>query len=248
MNSRESVNLVENFDGKMGFDKDPRCGNCHSKGDDDNPLLFCIRCQIGRYCSKECQIEDFSRHRSPCRKVAELRNLLPKLEENFKDFDLYELVIGQDDLNQDLSGFNADEINSKTLENVKFGRQNLFKTMMGRFSELSNRNVFQPMSKNPEDIWPRDYLILKMRLCEDMWKIAERHECVETVEEILEMLIDLIKLDTQDICMAVPMAAFMLLYLDRIDDSYNFIKFWIKRYENEALGKLPIILDEFSDV
>ena len=46
---------------------------------------------------------------------------------------------------------------------------------------------------------------------------------------VLKDLLAQIRLDFNDFCMAVPMAGFMFLYLERYKDAYDFIKFWILR-------------------
>ena len=32
-------------------------------------LLFCSRCTVASYCSKKCQVEDFKKHKEPCKKL-----------------------------------------------------------------------------------------------------------------------------------------------------------------------------------
>ena len=68
-----------------------------------------------------------------------------------------------------------------------------------------------------------------IRLAEYQIEIAFKHKNRKILAKVLKDLLAQIRLDFNDFCMAVPMAGFMFLYLERYKDAYDFIKFWILR-------------------
>jgi hypothetical protein len=46
----------------------PFC-ECCGKGDDDTKLMVCSRCHSVEYCSKECQKNDYAKHKKICKKL-----------------------------------------------------------------------------------------------------------------------------------------------------------------------------------
>lgn len=47
--------------GRYGF-----CGKCSREGTSEQPLKACIRCDSFYYCSKDCQKDDWRRHKKEC--------------------------------------------------------------------------------------------------------------------------------------------------------------------------------------
>ncbi len=47
-----------------------RCQHCPSADDDDEPLKTCARCHVRRYCSRDCQRNDWPRHKAECAVLA----------------------------------------------------------------------------------------------------------------------------------------------------------------------------------
>ena len=72
-----------------------------------------------------------------------------------------------------------------------------------------------------------------IRLAEYQIEIAFKHKNRKILAKVLKDLLAQIRLDFNDFCMAVPMAGFMFLYLERYNDAYDFIKFWILRAEDQ---------------
>ena len=56
---------------KSTFDTDEHKKNRERLGGDHKtkPLMTCARCKTVRYCSKECQVADYPRHKPECKKL-----------------------------------------------------------------------------------------------------------------------------------------------------------------------------------
>ena len=48
----------------------------------------CPRCKIASYCDDICKNQDWNNHKSMCKKISYLQDLIPKIERNFYDFNL----------------------------------------------------------------------------------------------------------------------------------------------------------------
>ena len=107
------------------------------------------------------------------------------------------------------------------MKNISFDR-------VGDFQYLNDREVFKPGNNDPDKMWPRDYLVRRIRLNEYRITLATQHQNIQILELVLKDLLAIIRLDFNDFVMAVPMAGFMFLYLGRHADAYDFIKFWIQ--------------------
>jgi hypothetical protein len=89
-------------------------------------------------------------------------------------------------------------------------------------------------AKDDEDVWPREYVRRRMRYAEAMWEIAYKHESYEATEKVLNELLEIKRLDFLDPFNAKHMAAFMFLYLNRYDEAFSFLHFWMRiKTENE---------------
>ena len=227
------------------------CGFCQKEGTAET-VINCERCKSAIYCGadSECKEKDWDNHKTLCGKVTYLQMLIPRIEENFYNFNL------TDDLR--LSGPKVPanlEAARKNLEfvskNIKkmlsidiakpayarpgsqLGHQNIFETRVGEFGALNNRRITDPCHNNPNRMWPRDYLVRRIRLAENKLEIALKHQNRQILVSVLRDLLAQIRLDFGDFCMAVPMAGFMFLYLGRYNDAYDFIKFWLLRIEDQ---------------
>ena len=98
---------------------------------------------------------------------------------------------------------------------------------VGDWGQMNDRHMSQPGHNDPNKMWPRDYLVRRIRLAEYQLEIAFKHQNRQIFASVLKDLLAQIRLDFNDFCMAVPMAGFSFLYLDRYKDAYDFIKFWI---------------------
>ena len=85
-----------------------------------------------------------------------------------------------------------------------------------------------PGHNDPDRMWPRDYLVRRIRLNENRIILATQHLSIQIAKLVLKDLLAMIRLDFNDFVMAVPMAGFMFLYLGRHADAYDFIKFFIE--------------------
>ena len=99
---------------------------------------------------------------------------------------------------------------------------------IGDFQYLNDRVMSKPGHNNPDKMWPRDYLVRRIRLNENRIILATQHQNTQILSLVLKDLLATIRLDFNDFVMAVPMAGFMFLYLERHADAYDFIKFWIQ--------------------
>ena len=241
------------------------CGFCQKEGTAET-IINCERCKIAIYCGvdlrvaiprkisfPECKDKDWDNHKTLCGKVTYLQMLIPRIEENFYDFNL-----SGDDVR--LSGPKVPaklEVARKNLEFVtkkvkkmlsidlpmppayarpgsQLGPQNLFETRVGEFGALNNRGITDPPHNNPNRMWPRDYLVRRIRLAENKVEIALKHQNRQILVSTLKDLLAQIRLDFGDFCMAVPMAGFIFLYLGRHNNAYDFIKFWLLRIEDNG--------------
>ena len=161
-------------------------------------LKTCQRCKLAQYCSQNCQGSDFARHKGDCKSVGFYSGLISEVEPYFENFNY-----GNDG--------NPPE--------------NLFQTQIGEFWWIKNRSEFEKPFKHPWEIWPRDYLVLRKRLAEAMWRIASSHENYEAAEKVLKELLEILRLDSHDGNMTCDMIPHIFLYLGRLQESYNFAKF-----------------------
>ena len=82
-------------------------------------------------------------------------------------------------------------------------------------------------------MWPRDYLVRRIRLNENRIILATQHQNIQIANLVLKDLLTMIRLDFNDFVMAVPMAGFMFLYLGRHADAYDFIKYFIRNADDQ---------------
>lgn len=210
------------------------CGFCQKSQLEKN-LKTCGRCLVAKYCGRDCQVQAFESHKKDCKEINFLKNLAEQCEENFKDFNLISVrePFLPPELVQMIDLMEAQAIRENPEKCCKVGKQNLFETMMGRFKEMNGRNFCVPGNNDPNDIWPRDYLVRRIRKCEKMWKIVNDQESQNGTEIILKDLLSIIRLDYEDFTMAIPFAGFMFLYLGRHNECYDFIKFWAINWDEE---------------
>jgi len=67
-------NLKKMFQKENGKEKSKSkiCWNCHIDGDTEGIKLHkCSACKKARYCSRECQVEDWERHEKHCQQIRE---------------------------------------------------------------------------------------------------------------------------------------------------------------------------------
>lgn len=109
--------------------------------------------------------------------------------------------------------------------------QRLGFTFKGEFWELENANRQKLWETPPEGepVWPQDYLKRKMKLVQNLWKMADTNQGnYETTEHILEHLIELLRLDASGEQNTRVYTAFMFLLLGRDQDAYDFIRFYLE--------------------
>ena len=174
----------------VSFAKGSFCGVCKKSANDipaDKSLKTCGRCQIAKYCSQECQKEDFASHKKDCKWVGHFHDMMPILEENYRtnwgrnDMNLFETHVGR---------FCIDSMN--------------------------NRLYWDPPKSNDlKDVWPRDYMRRRCRMAEGMWEIAKKHESFEATEIVLKEVLATLRLDFEDRYAVKEMAVFMFLYLGK---------------------------------
>ena len=56
-----------------------REGDERPTNDDQNSLQKCSRCRLARYCSRECQKEDYAGHKEDCKTISKLQKRLKVL-------------------------------------------------------------------------------------------------------------------------------------------------------------------------
>ena len=228
------------------------CGFCQKEGTAET-VINCERCKIAIYCGadSECKEKDWDNHKTLCGKVTYLQILIPRIEENFYNFNLTadppKLSCPQEPayleaLKKDVAKIKKDIKKILSIDVVRpafarpgtpLGHQNIFETRVGEFGLLNNRVITDPGHNNPNKMWPRDYLVRRIRLAENKIAIGLKHQNRQILTSVLKDLLAQIRLDFKDFCMAVPMAGFMFLYLGRYNDAYDFIKFWLLRIEDQ---------------
>jgi len=226
----------------MSFKSGYFCGFCQKKGCLSDNLQYCERCEIAIYCadSKKCKDQDWENHKSICGKVTYLQSLIPRIERNFYDFNLRSVPdegISSSQMAQIEKMMEAMALAQGMPESknpCKEGRQNIFETRVGDWGQMNDRHMSKPGHNNPKTMWPRDYLVRRIRLAEYQIEIAFKHKNCQIFARVLKDLLSQIRLDFNDFCMAVPMAGFMFLYLGRYKDAYDFIKFWILQADDQA--------------
>ena len=185
----------------ISFKKGSFCGRCRKSKEDLRlqSMRICSRCQIARYCSKECQRKDFQSHKVDCKWVGHFHDIMPRIEKNLRNWK----------------------------EDGRSRPVNLFETQIGDFCDLTNRMYWDPpKSKLLKDIWPRDYMRRRCRMAEGMWEIARKHESYESTQDVLALVLATLRLDFFDRYAVKEMVVFMFLYLGREDDAFYFLKFW----------------------
>ena len=220
----------------MSLNRKPNCASCSKELSEVEEIVKCFRCKTLSYCSSRCCKNDASSHKKICQKFGFLKNLIPKIEKNFYDFNLVSVPpLGAEqnpqmmEILRMMREMNRADPNAR----VKEGRQNVFETMVGEFSEMNDRNMHVKGHNNPDKMWPRDYLVRRMRYVESMWEMACQTNDHVLTEKALDELLEMIRLDFGDFCMAVPMAGFMFLYLGRTQDAYDFMCFWMEHCEEK---------------
>jgi len=121
----------------------------------------------------------------------------------------------------------------KICETIKAVTDDLVK-YLPKHPELNSKigdfwNLTQP--KNP---LPKEFLRRKMELSSNIWSFADKHECYEATELVLNHCLEILRFDVQDHLGVKIWIVWMFLHLGRDDDAYNFLKFWIQHRE-----KLP---------
>ena len=61
------------------------CGYC--KKSEDRDLMSCSRCRLAKYCSTDCQKNDFSNHKNDCQWVGHFQDMMPKIEKLYSNWD-----------------------------------------------------------------------------------------------------------------------------------------------------------------
>ena len=66
----EYLKLKNYLNGGSFTQKQTKCGNICCKKDG---IMICSRCKIIKYCSKECQVADWKRHKTECFKIPKIK-------------------------------------------------------------------------------------------------------------------------------------------------------------------------------
>ena len=69
----------------VSFSKGPFCGHC--KKSENCDLMSCSRCRLAKYCSMDCQKNDFSNHKNDCQWVGHFQEMMPKIEKLYSNWD-----------------------------------------------------------------------------------------------------------------------------------------------------------------
>ena len=69
----------------VSFSKGPICGHC--KKSENCDLMSCSRCRLAKYCSMDCQKNDFSNHKNDCQWVGHFQEMMPKIEKLYSNWD-----------------------------------------------------------------------------------------------------------------------------------------------------------------
>jgi hypothetical protein len=66
----KNLKLKNYLNGGSFTQKQTKCGNicCYNIG-----IMICSRCKIIKYCSKQCQREDWKRHKTECFKISKIK-------------------------------------------------------------------------------------------------------------------------------------------------------------------------------
>ncbi|KDR73806.1 hypothetical protein GALMADRAFT_142236 [Galerina marginata CBS 339.88] len=83
------------------------CYTCSAVGSDEKPVKVCAKCQVVAYCSKECQIRHWPKHKEPCftsqdsQRSKELAKFVNNIMANPQLMDYFELatILSQDLIN-----------------------------------------------------------------------------------------------------------------------------------------------------
>ena len=142
--------------------------------------------------------------------------------------------------NDDTSGDDDDDDDDQEPDKRPNPKENIFETRVGQFSDIKNRLVLDSVPTDPKKIWPRDYLMHRMRYAEACWELAEKNENLKFARQILKDLLFTIRLDNDDFYMASPMAGFMFLYVGRTKDAYDMIKYWLHHVDDRDYHKREI--------
>ena len=61
----EEVGIPE-FEEDLPVSAEPPTSGCRACGKEGKPLLACSRCKMAKYCSEECQVRDWKKHKKDC--------------------------------------------------------------------------------------------------------------------------------------------------------------------------------------
>ena len=107
----------------MSFKPGYVCGFCQKKGTAES-MKKCLRCKIASYCDDICKNQDWNNHKTICKKISYLQDLIPKIERNFYDFDL---ILINPPTPEVLAKMTA-AMNLNPDDEYELGPQNLFET------------------------------------------------------------------------------------------------------------------------
>ena len=216
----------------MEFKPNGVCGKCKKVFDDDEAAhVVCQTCLLAKYCSEKCRDDSYHGHKNSCVEVAILKRIMPIVEERFQNFTW-------EHSNNDSMAAMAWMANSS---GRKHPPENIFETILGRFTDFKDHFYWEPAPSNPKKMWPSDYIIRRIRGAEYVWNIASQHDDEKMVKGLLEYLLDTVRYDFKDKYQAAPMAGFVFLYLGQVDNCAQFIQFRIEHGEDEdGWRKFPV--------
>jgi tetratricopeptide (TPR) repeat protein len=96
--------------------------------------------------------------------------------------------------------------------------EDFFETRVGQFGELELEEV-------------QEYLTARAYLAHSYWDVAYEYEIKELWEKALFHYLEILRLDPSYDCEIHFRISFTLLYLNRDDDAFAFIRYWLK-FEN----------------